>query len=229
MQNSVTIIIPTLNEEEHLGACLKSLALTREMEEVEVLIADGGSEDRTEEIALQFPHTRVLQVARGRAQQMNAAAREAKGSILWFLHADSLLPPNALDVLRQQMRDKEILAGAFGFRLDGDGVLLRVIEWGTRLRSSFFEVPYGDQGIFVRSVCFHEVGGYPEQPILEDLELWRKLKKLGKTSILPLSILTSSRRWTERGVIKTTGLNWLVVVLNWCGASPERLRAVRDF
>ncbi len=231
-QEGVTVIIPTLNEEAHLERCLESLNLFSETlrdGSLEVLIADGGSSDRTSQIARRYPHTKVLQVERGRAQQMNAAAKAASQSLLLFLHADSVVPENALLELRQVMQEEEVVAGAFGFRLDADGVLFRIIEWGTRIRSQVFRVPYGDQGIFVRRACFEQVGGYPEQPILEDLELWRKLRRLGKTKILPSSILTSSRRWTERGVLKTTGLNWLVVILNWCGASPERLRAVRDF
>jgi len=227
----ISVLIPVLNEEQNLVRCLDSLS--KEFSKsgtipLEVIVADGGSTDRTREVASAYPEVRLVSARQGRAVQMNEAAALAGYDVLWFLHADSVLPEGAVSLVLETMSAEEMVGGAFGFELDADAWSFRLIEWGVVLRSLIFRVPYGDQGIFVRRETFEAVGGYPEQPILEDLELWRKLRRLGKTRILKPKISTSARRWSERGVLKTTVLNWLVVVLDWCGCSPEKLRSVRD-
>ena len=215
----ISIIIPTLDEEENIAACL---ACCQNGLNVETLVVDGGSRDRTVEIARSC-RARVIQSAPGRARQMNAGAESATGDLLLFLHADTRLPRGFAHSIRQTLSLPDALAGAFEFRLDANSPGLRLVERVTNWRSRRFQLPYGDQAIFLRKVLFEEMSGYPEMPIMEDYEFIRRLKRNGRIYTVPLPAITSARRWIEVGVWKTTLLNWAIVIAYSLGVSPATL------
>lgn len=215
----LSVIIPTLNEAENLPRTLK---IVQSAADVEAIVVDGGSRDATVEVAAALG-ARVLVSTGGRARQMNVGAAAANGSILLFLHADTELPPE-FDVLVQQMLLKRsVIAGAFELKIDGANPWLRVVEGGVKLRSRWFQMPYGDQAIFLRASVFHAIGGFPALPIMEDFVMMQTLKRRGKIAIAPAAVLTSGRRWQKLGVWRTTLINQLIILGYWFGVSPERL------
>ncbi|MCB0114553.1 MAG: TIGR04283 family arsenosugar biosynthesis glycosyltransferase [Caldilineaceae bacterium] len=219
---SISAIIPAFNEARSLRACLDSLVQLPDS--IEILLVDGGSSDSTCAIAESYPTVKVLTSARGRALQMNAGAAAAGGEIFWFIHADSIVPPSSLEAIAGAFRqDPGLIGGAFGFRLDTRGVAYRLLELGVLLRNRVFCIPYGDQAMFVSREVFFALGGFPEAPILEDLKFWRRLKKFGTVKILTPYVLTSARKWRTEGLFSTTLRHWMAVVLDWLGASPERI------
>lgn len=212
----ISIIIPTLNEEENIAACLKR---TLNASNVERIVVDGGSHDLTIEIARSCG-AKVLTSPTGRARQMNAGAEVASGDLLLFLHADTLLPEGFDDCVRRILTQPGVAAGAFEFRLDAVSRGLQIIERVANWRSRRLQMPYGDQAIFVRSSLFHEIGGFPEMPIMEDFELIRRLKKKGRIHTLPLPAITSARRWHTLGIWQTTLSHQLIVAAYYLGLSP---------
>ena len=222
----ISVIIPALNEAKNIKA---TLATTQIATNVEVIVVDGGSEDDTVAIA-QSEGIKVISGYRGRAAQMNAGAAAASGEILLFLHADTHLPAE-FDVMVRKIfstpiSTPNIVAGAFTLKIDAKGIGLRLVEWGVKLRSHFWKMPYGDQAIFLKKQTFQEIGGFPELPIMEDFELIRCLKHHGKIAIIPVSVVTSARRWLQKGVFQTTLINQIVIIAYFLGISPERLRSL---
>jgi rSAM/selenodomain-associated transferase 2/rSAM/selenodomain-associated transferase 1 len=215
----VSVIIPTLNEAEVLPTTLERL---RGVEGIEIIVADGGSRDATREVA-RMGGAEVIEVAGGRAAQLNAAAARASGRYLLFLHADTLLPDGFADSVRQTLDNPATLAGAFAFRTDGPGRGMRLVEWGTNLRSSVFRWPYGDQGLFLDRRVFHELGGFADLPIMEDFDLVRRLRRRGRIVTLQDCVLTSARRWRRLGVLRTMLRNQAMILGYWIGVPPERL------
>ncbi|MFC1452403.1 TIGR04283 family arsenosugar biosynthesis glycosyltransferase [Verrucomicrobiota bacterium] len=215
----LSVVIPALDEE---GLLRRTLARVVGAEHVEVIVADGGSADGTREAASRAG-ARVLRTCRGRAAQQNAGAAEAKGRHLLFLHADTLLPEGYADRIRLVFDDPALVAGAFRFRMDGSGPAIRLIEWGTGIRSRVFQWPYGDQGLFMEKRVFDEVGGFADLPIMEDLDLVRRLRRRGRIVTLPEAAVTSSRRWRHLGPLRTTLCNQAVVAGYLAGVPPERL------
>ena len=215
---TISVIIPTLDEGAVIGPTLKSL---KEAPGVEFIVVDGGSQDRTVEIARR--HAKVLSSEAGRGRQMNVGARHAKGEILLFLHADSILRPMAFSRILNALKDPEVIGGAFRLGIDTRKFLLRVVAIFANWRTAITRIPYGDQGIFVRRNVFEQLGGYPDQPLMEDLEFSRRLKRQGRLVLLPDRILTSSRRWDQEGIFYTTFRNQMLVFLYFLGVSPERL------
>jgi rSAM/selenodomain-associated transferase 2/rSAM/selenodomain-associated transferase 1 len=215
----ISIIIPTLNEEENIEACLAS---TEGPSLVERIVADGGSGDRTVEIARSCGAT-VLTTARGRGRQMNVGARNASGDLLLFLHADTRLPLGYAETVRATLSLPGIAAGAFEFRLDATSPSLRFIERVANWRSRRLQLPYGDQAIFLRSSQFHAAGGFPDAAIMEDYEFIMGLKKFGRIYTAPYPATTSARRWAKLGVWRATLLNEAVVVAYYLGISPSGL------
>ena len=212
----ISVIIPTLNEAARIG-----VILGRVMDEpdVEAIIADGGSTDTTCAIAQGFGAT-VTRSLPGRGRQMNAGAEIATGTILLFLHADTLLPPGFSHSIRDALKQPDNVAGAFRFRVDKHSPLLAIVEWLTNIRSSAFHEPYGDQGLFLRASTFAEIGGFRAAPVLEDVIIVRALKRMGKIVILPESAVTSARRWQRLGILKTFLLHRGVIMAYAMGASP---------
>jgi rSAM/selenodomain-associated transferase 2 len=215
----ISIIIPTLNEEENMAACLAS---TQNAPDVERIVVDGGSKDRTLEIARSCG-AKVLRGPVGRARQMNAGAESAKGEFLLFLHADTRLPEGFSEIIRHMMTLPRIVAGAFEFRLDVSSPGLRLIERVANWRSRILQLPYGDQAIFTRLALFREMGGYRDMPIMEDYELVQRLKKRGRIVTVPYPAMTSARRWGKLGTFKATFLNYGIVIAYHAGISPARI------
>ena len=215
----ISIIIPTLDEEENIAACLAS---TQNASHAERIVADGGSRDRTVEIALACG-ARVLTSPAGRARQMNAGAEAASGDLFLFLHADTRLPEDFAGCVREILARPGVAAGAFEFRLDLSSRGLQIIERVANWRSRRLQMPYGDQAIFIRSALFRETGGFPDLPIMEDFEFIRRLQKKGHILTAPYPAITSARRWRRLGLWKTTLVNELVVVAYYLGISPARI------
>lgn len=224
----ISIIIPALNEEKMLGATLAGLA---NEPGIEVIVVDGGSTDQTKAVAEDYGG-RVLNAAGGRARQMNTGAAQATGDILLFLHADTLLPHGFGEPVRAVLANRKIAAGAFRLAIDGPGFGLRFIETMANLRSRWLGLPYGDQAIFLKTALFRKLGGFPDQPIMEDFVLMRRLKSSGKITILPLAAMTAARRWQQLGLLKTTLINQAIVIAYLYGVSPDALvkwyRGLRD-
>lgn len=204
----ISIIIPTLEEEAIIGECIDQLATG---ENIEVIVSDGGSSDNTRTIAAAHGAAVVASRA-GRARQMNAGAACASGEILLFLHADTRLPDEYDRLVREAVAAPGTLAGAFEFATDIDSLIIRFIEAMTGIRSRRLGITFGDQGIFVKASVFQRLGGYPVQPIMEDYELVRRLRRCGRMVIVPSPAMTSARRWRANGVIKNTFINVTVTI-----------------
>ena len=215
----ISIIIPTLNEAENIK---EAIATTQLNTNIEVIVVDGGSDDVTVAIA-QCLGVKVISSSSGRALQMNRGAVAATGEILLFLHADTCLPTGFDDMVRTALQQPGTVAGAFKLRIDASLLSLRWVEWGINVRSHFYQMPYGDQAIFLTKAVFHQIGGFPELPIMEDFELMRRLKRIGRIIIIPTPVVTSARRWLQKGVFKTTLLNQIVIIAYLLGVSPERI------
>jgi len=216
---NISVIIPTLNEAANLVATLAPL---RGVPGVEVIIADGGSTDATLALA-EAAGVRVVEAPPGRASQQNGGATLASGEILLFLHADTLLPEDFAEAMRTCLAQPDVAAGAFRLGIAGEGWGLRMVERMANWRSRWFEMPYGDQALFMPRETFVTLGTFPEQEIMEDFELVRRLRKRGRIELLELSVQTSARRWQRLGVLRTTLLNQLVILGYFLGVAPARL------
>lgn len=220
----ISIILPVLNEEAHIVACLHVLQPLRGPES-ELIVVDGGSRDRTLTLAEPLAD-RVIAGSRGRAEQMNAGARQASGAILWFLHADSLPPPDAAILIRAALAQPNRHWGRFDVRLSGRHPLLRVVETLMNLRSRLTGIATGDQGTFVRREVFERVGGYPLIALMEDIALSRLLKRHSRPVCLRQRLTTSSRRWESSGILPTILLMWRLRLAYFFGADPDRLARI---
>ena len=217
--SNISIIIPTRNEADNIGRILPEVLA---VSGVEVLVVDGDSTDKTVDITKSLG-AQVLSTSPGRAKQMNAGAEAAHGDILLFLHCDTKLAPGFVEQVRDALNQPGVSVGAFQLSIDGKGFGLRVIEWLVNFRSKVLHMPYGDQGIFVTTDMFFSVGAFPPQPIMEDFELIRRLRKKGKVKILPLHATTSARRWKKLGILRTTAMNQAIIVGYLFGISPDKL------
>ena len=216
----ISIIIPTLNEAATIGETLRRL---RSSGSCEVIVVDGGSDDGTPELARPQADL-VLSAGRGRATQMNVGARAASGQVLLFLHADTVLPPGFQALLKDALRNPQVVGGRFDVRLDAEGWLFRLVETFMNLRSRLSRIATGDQAIFVRSRTFLELGGYREAELMEDLELSYRLKRQGELACLRERVVTSARRWQRDGIARTIVLMWLLRFLYFIGVSPRYLK-----
>jgi rSAM/selenodomain-associated transferase 2 len=215
----LSVIVPTRNEAGTVTALLLALQPWRDPS-CEVIVVDGGSQDATVDHARPLAD-RVLESAPGRARQMNAGARAARGSELWFLHADSRVPVDAVPELRTALARAGW--GRFDVRLSGGHPLFRLIEQAMNLRSRWSGIATGDQGLFVRRDWFERVGGFPEIELMEDVALSRRLKRLGRPTCLCTPLGTSSRRWERDGILRTVVLMWSLRLRYALGASPAGL------
>ncbi|MEW6497996.1 MAG: TIGR04283 family arsenosugar biosynthesis glycosyltransferase, partial [Cyanobacteriota bacterium] len=166
---------------------------------------------------------KVIFAIAGRARQMNAGAQVATGDILLFLHADTQLPPQFDSLVRQVLQNPDIIAGAFELQIDANLWGLRLIEKMVNMRSHFFSMPYGDQAIFIKASAFHNIGGFPDIPIMEDFELMLRLRHQGRVAIVPAPVMTSGRRWQKLGVLKTTLINQLMIAGYFLGVPSTQL------
>ena len=217
----LTVVVPVLNEEAALAAALaavrKGLAVGDEL-----VVVDGGSEDRTIEIA-RAAGASVVRCERGRGRQMNAGAAGGRGDVLLFLHADTELPPAYRDEIERALSDRGACWGRFDLRFDEGGPLLRLIAWLITRRSRAFRSATGDQAIFVRREDFEAAGGYREAHLFEDVDLVRRIRGRGAMAIPDSSVVTSSRRWRREGVLRTTLRMWSLKSLYLAGVPAKTL------
>jgi len=218
---SLSIIIPTVDEAPTIASALQALAPLRGRG-AEVIVIDGGSTDHT--VALATPLADAVSAApRGRATQMNAGAKRARGDVLLFLHADTRLPDGAdtpiLDGLKQSGR----AWGRFDVAIEGRHPLLPVIACAMNLRSRVTGISTGDQAMFVTRGAFDAAGGFPEIPLMEDITLARTLKRISRPLALRARVRTSGRRWETRGVVRTILLMWWLRLAYFFGVSPATL------
>ena len=218
----ISVIIPALNEAEHLKATLLSLKTDPD---TEIIVVDGGSRDATRDIALAAGVT-VLRAPRGRARQQNLGAAAASGEILFFLHADTQAPPDYAQCIRQALLSPDVGAGAFSLAIAGSSPGLAAITRIANLRSRWLQLPYGDQGLFLPAHLFCRLGGFPEQPIMEDFALVRKVRRYGRVITLPQTVLTSGRRWQHLGLWRTTSINQLMIFGYYLGVAPATLARI---
>lgn len=217
----ISIIVPTLNESLLLHKLLSSLNKVIDIQ-TEIIVVDGGSKDNTLEIASKQAH-QVLVTKQGRANQMNYGAASAKGNVLFFLHADSTLTEEVFKKLKEVLQEPAYVGGAFSLQIDSKRYILKIISFVVNLRARFFNLVYGDQGIFIRKEKFDELGGFSAIPIMEDIEFYRRLRASGKTVFLNEKLLTSARRWEKEGIFFTTLRNWLLLIMYYLGMPTERL------
>lgn len=219
-QNSaVSIIIPTFNEETSISQTLDALA--KILEPVEVIVVDGGSHDETVRLVSERG-VRIIRSERGRGVQMHVGARAAQGEVLWFLHADTLPPPNALELITESLRDPHVVGGSFNVDFDSRLLSARFLCWLYRqLRR--LELSYGDSAIFVRRETYEQIGGFKPFPIFEDLDFVRRLCSKGRFAHLRAFITTSSRRFEGRSFALTFARWTFLQILYWIGVNPRAL------
>lgn len=216
----LSLIIPVLDEATTIEATLASLEPLR-ARGVEVIVVDGGSRDRTAALAAPLC-SRVVEAPRGRARQMNAGAAAAGGEALLFLHADTRLPESADRLIAAALAGGHRW-GRFTIRLEGRHPLLPVIATAMSLRSRLTGIATGDQALFMTREAFDTVGGFPDQPLMEDIEMSRRLKRLSPPACLREKVTSSGRRWEQNGAWATILLMWRLRFRYWRGESPEKL------
>ncbi len=214
----ISVIIPALNEEATIVAAIRSAHGNA----IEVIVVDGGSTDRTVRFALDAG-AKVMRAQRGRAQQMNAGAAIARGEVLLFLHADTTLPQDFDEAVLRDIKQPNVVACAFRLSIEAEGRSFRLIERAANIRSRIFQLPYGDQALFIRAEVFEKIGGFPNLPIMEDYALIRYLRRAGRIAVSPLAVVTSPRRWIVRGIWQTTVVNQVCIVAYWLGISLARI------
>jgi rSAM/selenodomain-associated transferase 2 len=218
---SLSIIVPALDEAENLARLLPHLR--QRCPGAEVIVVDGGSLDGTARTASAWPEVRYLASARGRACQMNAGARAARGDILLFLHADTLLPEGAADAIARALGDPTVVGGRFDVSFASPRRAFRVIAAFMNRRSRWSGIATGDQAIFVRRDVFAALGGYPDIPLMEDVELSARLRRRGRIACLGPRVITSARKWEREGIVRTVLLMWALRLLYFCRVGPARL------
>nr|WP_058023267.1 TIGR04283 family arsenosugar biosynthesis glycosyltransferase [Pseudohongiella spirulinae] len=216
---NLSIIIPVLNELTALQRCQMSLYRLRSPT-VELIVVDGGSSDGTVQVARQITD-QVLVCLPGRSRQMNAGAAMASGKVLLFLHIDTELPPGALELLESGLGACQW--GRFDVRLSGRHPAFRVIETAMNLRSRVTSVATGDQAMFVNAALFRQLGGFPDLPLMEDVALSKILRRHGRPLNLAARVTSSSRRWEQRGILRTVLLMWRLRLAYFMGADPAVL------
>jgi rSAM/selenodomain-associated transferase 2 len=205
----ISVIVPAYNEEKALPETLR--CLFAQPGDYEVIVVDGGSRDRTREVVQAEPRARLLTAPKGRAAQMNAGAREAKGEWLLFLHADTVLPACALLRLNRMEDDERIQAGGFLHQFSGDDWRLRMISFLDNFRCVRSRIIYGDQAMFVRRALFERLGGFPDQPILEDVAFCEKLVRVTEPALLGPPVVTDSRKFVKMGIGKS--FLWVLLII----------------
>jgi rSAM/selenodomain-associated transferase 2 len=212
---SVSVVIPALDEERRVAAAIASVRTADE-----VLVVDGGSSDRTRFVAAEAG-ARVIESPRGRGVQLDRGARAARGDWLLFLHADTRLEPGwrgALEGLAPR-----VVGGAVRFALETARPAGAYAEWAVALRCRVLGLPFGDQAIFCRRAAYERAGGFPHEPLFEDVAFFLRLRRVGETALLPVRAVSSPRRWERDGPALTTLRNNALVLLFLAGVAPSRL------
>jgi rSAM/selenodomain-associated transferase 2 len=219
--SSLSIIMPVLDEAGGIAAALEALAPFRQRG-VEVIVVDGGSRDRTMELARPLAD-RVIAAPQGRGAQMNAGAAIAKGEVLLFLHADTLLPPQADRLVLDGLRGSLWQWGRFDVQIEGRSPLLPLVAAFMNWRSLITGIATGDQAMFVTRAAFDSVGGFPDIALMEDVAMSKRLKRVSRPLCLAARVTTAGRRFDERGVVRTVLLMWRLRLSFWLGAEPAAL------
>ncbi len=216
----ISVIIPCLNEKANLNRLLPDLKL---YDFWEIVVVDGGSSDRSKEIALE--HTpNVIDSPVGRGIQLNIGAKNTSGEALLFLHADSIIKSDIVQSIERCLNVPENVGGAFKLKIDSDRLGLKLISSCANLRTKLFSLPYGDQGIFVRREVFDKLGGFKNIPIMEDVDFVKRVSEAGNFVILDDYIYTSPRRWQQEGVVRCTLRNWIILLLYGIGIPAVHLK-----
>jgi len=219
----VSVVIPAYRESECIGGVLASLEVAAQDVPYEVIVADGDSAGGTL-AAIRETHVITLIAPKGRARQMNAGSALATGDILLFLHADTRLPSAAFPKIVSAMRDGRFVGGAFDLGIDNQRWIFRATAWCASRKHRLTRVPYGDQAIFLRRDYFERLGGYPDIPLMEDVELMKRVKRQGeRIIILPHAVTTSARNWEKDGILFTILRNWTLQTLYLFGVPAEKL------
>jgi rSAM/selenodomain-associated transferase 2 len=216
----ISIIVPVLDEEKQLATTLEGLMA---LAPHEILVVDGGSSDRSREVAGRLG-VNVMSAERGRARQMNRGAAQATGEVLLFLHADTRLPASAFAEIRDAFTNADCVGGRFDVELEGDHWMLPVVARMISERSRLTKVATGDQALFVRRGVFEQMGGFPDIPLMEDIAFCRRLKLMGQVACLRSRVVTSGRRWEIDGIWRTIFRMWALKLLYLGGVSPARLK-----
>lgn len=217
---NLSVIVPVLNEAANLpGLCDHLMLLSRQG--AEVILVDGGSEDGSSAL-IECLGFRLIRAPRGRALQMNAGAAVASGNVLLFLHADTRLPSSALQLVTSQVKSA-MAWGRFDVVIDGEPAMLKVVAWLMNRRSRITGIATGDQALFMTRAAFDAVGGFPQQPLMEDIEISRRLRRFVPPICLTDRVHTSGRRWEQRGLWRTIFLMWRLRWAYWRGVPASQL------
>lgn len=217
---NISIIIPALNEAAHLPRLLAQLAPLR-ARGAQLIVADGGSDDGSPERLAEL--AQWLPAPRGRARQMNAGAAQARAELLWFVHADTQLPADADQLIAAALADGKHCWGRFDVAISGRPWMLKVVANMINWRSALSGIATGDQAIFVRRSDFEMLGGFADLPLMEDVELTSRLRKISRPACIHQRLITSGRRWQQRGVWRTIFLMWRLRWAYWRGAPIEQI------
>jgi rSAM/selenodomain-associated transferase 2 len=220
---AISVIIPVLNEAQGINDVIAHIRSQGALDAVEIIVVDGNPAGSTIK-AISHPGIITGVAGKGRGSQMNRGAARATGDILLFLHADTFLPPNAFARIKKCMEVTGCAGGAFDLGIDTKRNIFRITERYVAWRTRRTRIPFGDQAIFVRRDYFERVGGYRDIPIMEDVDLMRRIRQRGDAiCVIPEKVMTSARRWEKDGIVLGTFRNWLLQVLYCGGVSPERL------
>jgi rSAM/selenodomain-associated transferase 2 len=220
---AVSIIIPVLDEAENISEIIRHIRELDADGAAEIIVVDGDPEGRSIN-TIKDECVRTVISEKGRARQMNRGAALATGDILLFLHADTLLPSNAFGLIQAVMNDKGYVGGAFDLGFNTRRRIFKITETYVFLRTRLTNIPFGDQAIFIRRHHFEQLGGYLDIPIMEDVELMKRIRKRGdRIRIIPEKVRTSVRRYEQEGIVYTTIRNWMLQLQYALGVPPERL------
>ncbi len=220
---SISIIIPVYNEDKHINSIIDHIKNDQFTDDIEIIVVDGHDEKNTLG-AITYEDVIKLPSPKGRAVQMNAAASRAVGKILLFLHADTRLPEGALGDIKSVIDETDSVAGAFDLSLDNSGIIYKLTGKFASRKHRLTRIPFGDQAIFIEKKYFENIGGFSEIPLMEDVDLMKRIKnQKDKITIIKKSVITSSRKWEKEGVFYTIFRNWTLQALYLFGVSPEKL------
>jgi len=224
MNRKLSVIIPVLNESRIINAAIDHLYRLKSAGGFEIIVVDGNPAGNTIS-AVTRPGVKTVISAKGRGLQMNTGAAVAAGDVLLFLHADTMLSYDALEQIFKAFEQDDVVGGAFDLGIQSEKKIFRLIEKTASIRSRLTGIPYGDQAIFLEKRFFDRVGGFKDIPIMEDVELMRRIKKTGlKIKFVPRKVQTAPRRWEKEGIVYGTLRNWTLITLYLLGVSPQKLK-----